>query len=123
MSTGVVYVVQEPMVMRNGRPSKRFDMTPAERFGEVRILLDWSDTRSLAGKEAEVMWTLRERLADFSDQDYVLMTGDWTAMALAVSLALEINDGRAKCLQWNRDDREYSIICIDLNAQPVRRTR
>jgi hypothetical protein len=108
------------MEMRHGRPAARFDLSPAEEFGQTVFLLDWSDTRStMCGKESEVLWMLRERLADFCDEDYLLMTGDWTAMALAVTLALEINDGRAKCLQWNRGNRAYDVVKLDLNAQPL----
>jgi hypothetical protein len=118
MKPARVIVVQEPLAMRNGRPAPRFDLTPAKKFGDVEFLLDWSETTDLRGKEAELIQKLRQRLDGFSDRDYILFSGDWAAMALAVTLALEINDGRAKCLQWDRDTREYRILQLDLHQPP-----
>lgn len=117
-----VFVVQEPIVKRHGRPARRFSLAPAEEFGELVFLLDWSETRGLGANggttEAVILWKIRERMEGFdADQDYILMTGNWTAMAMAVALALEMSGGYVRCLQWDRDDG-YRTVTIDMNVPP-----
>ena len=114
-----VYVVQEPVVMRDGRQERRFSMAPAAKFGELVYLLGWNDTRDLGrtpGRERELFRTLRYKLKDFNEMDYLLMTGNWTAMAMAVICALELTRGFVNCLQWDNPDREYRVVCLDVNV-------
>lgn len=121
MSQSRVYVVQEPIAKRHGRPARRFSLAPAEAYGELRFVLDWSDTRGLGdsgGKvEREILWKIRRAMDDYTEDDYILMTGNWTAMALAVAIALEVTGGRVRCLQWDKDDG-YKVVVIDINAPP-----
>lgn len=116
-----VFVVQEPMMLLNNRLTPRFSLDPAREFGELVFLLNWSEIKgSMAGVESDVLWKLRERLNGFSDNDYILMTGDWGAMALSCMIAAEKNDGRARCLQWEQTARCYRVVELDLNSPPRR---
>lgn len=118
-----VFVVQEPLrhsaAVGGVRPL--FDLAPANKFGEIVICLDWSDTRH--GFECDdLLWKLREALQGFDDDDYLLMTGNPTAMALAALVASEINDGRIRLLVWTKEgphSGHYRVADIDLNAQPI----
>ncbi len=122
MSIRKVFVVQEPGIRRHGRVGRRYSLKPAEKFGALIFLLDWSETQDLGtevGAETNVLWKIRHRLEGFhADRDFILMTGDWTAMALAVAVALEMSEGKINCLQWDKDDRDYRVIPIDINAAP-----
>lgn len=116
-----VYVVQEPLQMRNGRPGKRYSMKPAEEYGEIVILLDWSDTRDMteSGSADDVLWMIRSRMSEFNHKsDYVLLTGSWVAMSLAIYVAGEKGDGTVRCLQWDRDLASYRVITVDFYAPP-----
>jgi len=44
---------------------------------------------------------LRQKLQNFSDADYLLATGDPSAIAVAASIAAEFNRGQYKLLKWN----------------------
>ena len=115
-----VYVVQEPMMIRHGRPALRYSLDPAKVFGEIIFLLDWSDTKGLGvekDKPLEILDKLWHRLKDYQNGDYMLMTGNWTAMALAVHVALEVNDGQVTCLQWDSADSEYRVIELDTGTR------
>jgi len=92
-------------------------LRPAERFGEIVFLLDWQEAMDLS--EEESIWKIRRRLADYSDDDYLLPLGSPASMVLSALLAAEVNDGRLKILQWDRDNRTYEVKKIDVNAQPV----
>lgn len=110
-----VYVIQEPLHMRHGQVSQRFDLTPAEKFGELEFVLAWNDTRRVDQDIDDITNKVARSLIDFSDDDYILLTGDWCAMALSVAQALRVNGGRAKCLQWDRERRGYMVVQIDTN--------
>ncbi len=121
--SGKVFVVQEPMTRMHGRVRRTYSLAPAEEFGALVFVLDWSETRDLGkgdgAAETEVLWKIRQRLEGYCpDEDYILMTGDWFAMALTVSVALEMTGGRARCLQWDKVDGKYRVLVIDINAPP-----
>lgn len=114
----VVYVVQEPLMLDSatGRVRARFSMRPATRYGRVEYLIGWSEEYT---DTSELLWKLRERLQDYGDADYLLMTGSPTMMAIASMIAAEVNHGRVKLLNWDNLIRQYTVEAIDLNAQPV----
>ena len=113
-----VFVVQEPMMMREGQPHPRFSLDPAREFGELVIVLAWSDTKKLKeGGERDIRWKIRHTLEDFTEDDFILMTGDWSAMALVVHDAL-LHCDVVKLLQWDGKEREYHIITIDQKEGP-----
>jgi hypothetical protein len=115
-----VFVSQQTLRKSNatGEMYQFPSLRPAEVYGEVVFLLDFNEAMDLS--EPEMMWTIRRRIAGFSDSDYVLPLGSPEAMALSLSLAAEVNDGRVRMLRYLRDSNSYEVRCHDLNAQPIR---
>lgn len=97
-----VYVVQE-------MPSH--DISGAMRFGEIDILLP-SNTQ-IAFSTAPTIRRLRRKLIDYSDKDYLLLTGDPVAIGLVCSIASFNNGGRFVVLKWDRRERLYIPIRLD----------
>jgi hypothetical protein len=114
----VVYVVQEPMILdrATGRVRPRFSLDPAKRYGTISILLGWSEE---VKDSRHLLWILRDRLKDYSDGDYILMTGSPTMMAIAACVAAEFNMGRVKLLNWDNLTRQYEVEEFDIHAQPL----
>lgn len=122
-----VFVVQEPLHRspRTGDVQRIVDISPAERFGTLVYLLDWSDNKFDSPRD--IIRKLRERLADYCDDDYLLMSGSPTAFGIAAMVAGEYNDGRVRFLHWDkqlprhngRGYGDYKCVEIDLNGQPV----
>lgn len=104
MST--VYVVQE---MPN------HDIAPAMRFGEMKVLLP-SNTQ-IAFSTIPTVRTLRRKLRDYKDEDYLLLTGDPVAIGLACSIASFYNAGRYTALKWDRRERLYIPVKIDITEK------
>ena len=50
---------------------------------------------------------------DFSDDDYLLLMGDPSAIGIACAVASSNNRGRFKCLKW--DKREYKYYPVEVN--------
>ena len=107
--------------MRHGSPARKFDLSPAEKFGELVFILSWNDTAAIAQNVDSVVSKIGQRLQaqgfDPGD-DYVLLTGDWVAMAATVAIALELGDWKSpvNCLQWDREARRYEVVPLDLRA-------
>lgn len=97
-----VFVVQE---MPN------HDIAAAIKFGEIKVLLP-ANTQ-IAFSTVPTVRVLRRKLLQFSDKDFLLLTGDPVAIGLACSIASFYNSGRYNVLKWDRRERLYIPIRID----------
>ena len=101
-----VFVVQE---MPN------HDLAPAMKFGEMKILLP--AYTQIAFSTAPTIRTLRHKLRNFTDQDFLLLAGDPVAIGLACSVAAFFNNGRYTALKWDRRERMYIPVKIDVTQK------
>ena len=104
-----VFIVQE---MPN------HDIAPAMRFGDMKVLLP-SNTQ-IAFSTIPTVRTLRRKLRDFKDQDYLLLTGDPVAIGLACSIAAFYNAGRFTALKSDRREKLYIPVKIDITENGER---
>ena len=106
-----VYVVQRATYREHGVLKDKYDLTPAEEFGELEYLLE-PDTKPF--ETAPIIDDLYAKLEDFCDDDFVICIGNPILLALTVSIAMDCNDGRAKLLQWNGRRGTYVPVSADL---------
>ena len=99
-----VYVTQE--MGRNIRS--------AEKFGDLKVLLP--DNRQIVLSSGPIAFKLKQELKDFNDDDYLLLIGDPAIIAVAAAVAAKVNNGFFKVLKWDRDDKAYYDIEIDLKG-------
>jgi len=111
----IVYVVQEPLMRDrvSGEVRPKFDISPARKYGEVRYLLNWSDDCS--DPESLVKF-LTLQLKDYSSVDYILVTGNPNAMAIATCIAARNTGGLLKLLSWNNLERRYIEFPVCLHT-------
>lgn len=102
----IIYVVQE---MPN------HDLAPAMKFGEMKILLP--PYNQIAFSTAPTIRTLRHKLRNYSDQDFLLLAGDPVAIGLACSVAAFFNHGRYTALKWDRREHLYIPVKIDVTQK------
>ena len=50
---------------------------------------------------------LRRLLKDFSDKDFLLLSGDPKVIGLAIAVACDINNGKYTTLTWDRQEKMY----------------
>lgn len=113
-----VYVVQEPMYKdRSGRLREKFSLKKAEEFGDICLVLNWSDPHELDARR--MLWKARNALRDFRPTDYLLMVGNPTAMALVAVVAAEMADGCLQLLYWDNNPGHYRVDLVDFHAQPI----
>jgi len=102
IQTPTVFVVQE---MPN------HDIAAATKFGTLKVLL--AANTQIAFSTVPTVRVLRRKLLQFSDKDFLLLTGDPVAIGLACSIASFYNSGRYSVLKWDRRERLYIPIRID----------
>ena len=100
-----VYVLQE--MGRNIRS--------AEKFGDLKVVLP--DNRQIVLSSSPLTFKLQHELKDFNDKDYLLLMGDPAIIAVAGAVASDVNGGRFKILKWDRDEKKYYDIEIDLRGK------
>ena len=105
----IVYIVQE---MPN------HDLAPAMRYGDMKVLLP-SNTQ-IAFSTVPTVRSLRRKLRDYKDGDFLLLTGDPVAIGLACSIAAFYNAGRFTALKWDRREKLYIPVKIDITENGER---
>ena len=100
-----VYVLQE--MGRNIRS--------AEKFGDLKVVLP--DNKQIVLSSGPLTFKLKHELKDFNDNDYLLLMGDPAIIALAGAVASDVNGGKFKVLKWDRDEKRYYDIEIDLRGR------
>lgn len=114
-----VYMVQEPMrkSRSTGSPVPLFDIQPAKAFGEIVTCLDWSDTKGEFDID-NIIHKLRDALCEYCDDDFILAVGNPVALALAATIAAEVNHGYVQFLMWQKLPLpgKYRVIKCDMGS-------
>ena len=105
-----VYVLQE--MGRNIRS--------AEKFGDLKVVLP--DNKQIVLSSGPLTFKLKHALKDFNDNDYLLLIGDPAIIAIAGAVVSNVNGGKFKVLKWDRDEKRYYDIEIDLKGRNENRS-
>ena len=57
---------------------------------------------------------LLKELQNYKKQDYLLLTGDPAIIGVACSIVSDITNGKYNLLKWDKQERKYYSIEIDL---------
>ena len=113
-----VFVVQEPLRKEgDGSVGPRFDLRPLERYGEIIMLLGWSDLRPPVNERA-VMRKLGdafEKYGGFGKDDYLVPTGHPAAIAMAALVAYDSAPLEVRLLVWDGKFRKYDVVTLNLD--------
>ena len=112
-----VFLVQEPLKRdERGEVVPRINYNTLRPYGDVEFLFEWGEL-----KDADVLTdtdryldTLRDKLAEFCDDDYLVLMGNPALCSMAMAIAAEMNDGVVNMLDWLRNERRYRIVHVDL---------
>jgi|SRR5210317_1273497 len=110
MSERIVYVVQEVPGTKIGSP--KINIMGAAKYGELKILLP--ELSQIIFSPGPLIFKLRKLLKNFQPEDYLLLTGDPAIIGVACSIVSDITNGRYNLLKWDRQERSYYPIKINL---------
>ena len=105
-----VYVVQEIAGTREGRP--KFNIMGAAQYGNLKFLLD--ERSQIIFSPGPLIFKLRSALRDFKRTDYLLLTGDPAIIGVTCSIVSEYTNGGFNLLKWDKQERRYYPIEINL---------
>ena len=110
MSERIVYLVQDVPGTQAGTP--KINIVGAREYGEIKSLLP--ELSQIIFSPGPLIFKLRKLLKDFRPDDYLLLTGDPAIIGVACSIVSDITNGKYNLLKWDRQERKYYPIKINL---------
>ena len=110
MSERIVYVIQEIAGTRSGNP--KINIMGASKYGEFKFLLP--EFSQMIFSPGPLIYKLRQGLRKFKESDYLLLTGDPAIIGVACSIVSDITNGKYNLLKWDKQERKYYPISINL---------
>ena len=110
-----VYVIQEIPGTKEGRP--KINILGAAEYGVFKFLLP--ELSQIIFSPGPLIFKLRKELAEYTTKDYLLLTGDPAIIGVACSIVSDITNGKFNLLKWDKQERKYYPIEIDLYQQDV----
>ena len=106
----VVHVIQHIPGTAEGRP--KINIMGAAEYGKFKFLLP--ELSQIIFSPGTLIFKLRKELANYKKQDYLLLTGDPAIIGVACSIVSDITNGKYNLLKWDKQERKYYTIAIDL---------
>ena len=106
----VVHVIQHIPGTAEGRP--KINIMGAAEYGKFKFLLP--EHSQMIFSPGPLIFKLRKELANYKKQDYLLLTGDPAIIGVACSIVSDITNGKYNLLKWDKQERKYYTIAIDL---------
>ena len=109
----IVYVIQELPGTKANAP--RINIMSAREYGEFKFLLP--EFSQIIFSPGPLIFKLRNLLKDYTPEDYLLLTGDPAIIGVACSIVSDMTNGRYNLLKWDKQDRMYYPISINLHEK------
>jgi hypothetical protein len=106
---------KETMTVYITQDIKGRDFTDARKYGDIVWLVPPIEQATLSF-QPPIRRMLRS-LVEFTDKDFLLLSGDPVVIATAAAIAAHNNEGRFKVLKWDRMTARYLPIQVDLTLK------
>ena len=106
----IVYVLQELPGTSTGRP--KFNIMGALKYGKLKVLL--KENTQIVLSPGPIVFELRRLLKNYTSKDYLLLSGDPSVIGIAVAIVSDINNGKFNLLKWDRQEKVYYPLEINL---------
>jgi len=110
MKENIVYVIQEIPGTQSGNP--KINIIGASNYGEFKFLLP--EFSQMIFSPGPLIFKLRKGLKNFTSEDYLLLTGDPAIIGVACSIVSDTTNGKYNVLKWDKQERKYYPIEINL---------
>jgi len=110
MSERIVYVIQHIAGSQAGTP--KINIIGAQKYGNFKFLLP--EFSQMIFSPGPLIYKLRQGLKDFKEGDHLLLTGDPALIGVACSIVSDITNGKYNLLKWDKQERKYYPISINL---------
>ena len=113
MSERKVYVIQEIPGSKAGTP--KINIMGAAAYStsnDFNFLLP--EFSQMIFSPGPLIYKLRKGLKNYTPNDYLLLTGDPAIIGVACSIVSDITNGKYNVLKWDKQERKYYPIEINL---------
>ena len=95
---------------------RRRDVSEAFEFGSLQVVIP-SDMQVSAheGKKEKIVMMIEDALENFSDNDFLLLSGDPVCIGICFTVAALNNKGNVKVLKWDRIEEKYFPVSIKID--------
>ena len=108
-----VYVIQEIAWTKEGRT--KINILGAAQFGTFKFLLP--ELSQIIFSPGPLIFKLRKGLEKYRQKDFLLLTGDPAIIGVACSIVSDITNGKYQLLKWDKQERKYYPIEINLHEK------
>ena len=84
----------------------------ATDYGSIKFLLP--ELSQIIFSPGPLIFKLRKALKNYTNEDYLLLTGDPAIIGVACSIVSDITNGKYKLLKWDKQEKKYYPITINL---------
>ena len=109
-SSPTVYVIQHIPGTQAGNP--KINIIGASQYGQFKFLLP--EFSQIIFSPGPLIYKLRQGLKNYKTRDYLLLTGDPAIIGVACSIVSDITHGKYNVLKWDKQERKYYPIEINL---------
>ena len=113
MSERKVYVIQEIPGSQAGTPKINI-MGAASYATSNKFNFLLPEFSQMIFSPGPLIYKLRQGLKNFKVEDYLLLTGDPAIIGVACSIVSDITNGKFNVLKWDKQERKYYPIEINL---------
>jgi|TARA_B100000131_G_C17575872_1_gene392960 hypothetical protein len=108
-----VYLIQEIPGTSKGEP--KYNILGAQKYGEIKTILPEFSQMILS--PGPLIHKLRTLLKDYTEEDYLLLSGDPAIIGVVCSVVSDITNGKYKLLKWDRQEKTYYPIEINIHQK------
>ena len=109
----IVYVIQEIPGTKAGTP--KINIRSSSKYGRFKFLLP--EFSQIIFSPGPLIFKLRNLLKNYTTQDYLLLTGDPAIIGVTCSIVSNLTNGKYNLLKWDKQERQYYPITINLNEK------
>ena len=113
MSERKVYVIQEIPGSKAGTP--KINIMGASSYSTTNdFIFLLPEFSQMIFSPGPLIFKLRKGLRNYTPEDYLLLTGDPAIIGVACSIVSDITNGKYNLLKWDKQERKYYSIEINL---------
>ena len=105
-----VYAIQE--IPGTESVNTKINIMGASHYGQFKFLLP--EFSQMIFSPGPLIYKLRKGLKNYHVKDYLLLTGDPAIIGVACSIVSDITHGKYNVLKWDKQERKYYPIEINL---------
>ena len=108
-----VYVIQEIPGTQAGNPKINI-MGAASYSSSGKFIFLLPEFSQMIFSPGPLIYKLRQGLKDFKKEDHLLLTGDPALIGVACSIVSDITNGKYNLLKWDKQEKKYYPVSINL---------